>query len=113
MMCLNRFERTRGQFQFVIFMQALKEEGRVGEAAVAFRKTLSLDEGASPSLHVYRTMATMRQQMGEHAEAVRILDTALGFGKDEQVRTPGLLGVRIRIDDACHAPFRPHPSPYK
>lgn len=67
-------------------MQALKEEGRVEEAEAAFNQTISLDDPGQPSIGALRIMAQMRQQMGRHADAIKLLDRALGHDRDDQVR---------------------------
>ncbi len=61
------------------------------EAESALNHTLSLDDPSSPSIGAMRIMATMRQQKGEHASAIEVLDKALALQKDEQVR-PQVLG---------------------
>ncbi|GLI61283.1 hypothetical protein VaNZ11_003633 [Volvox africanus] len=67
--------------------QALKEEGRTTEAERALRKALSLDSVAQPSVHVMRVLAQMKQQKGEHAAAIKLLDRAISVAeaRDEQV----------------------------
>lgn len=67
-------------------LQALKEEGSIKEAEEAFEGVMRLDAPDSPSVHALRVIAQMRQQAGEHARAVEVLDRAIGYGKDEQVR---------------------------
>ena len=66
-------------------VQALKEEGRTKEAERAFLRALALDEPGSPSVHALRVMAQMRQQKGEHWSAIKILDKALSYNKEDQV----------------------------
>lgn len=66
-------------------MQALKEEGRVDEAEKAFDRVLGLDDPSSPSVAALRIMAQMRQQKGDHAGAIEILDKAIKQNKEEQV----------------------------
>ncbi|GIL49345.1 hypothetical protein Vafri_5718 [Volvox africanus] len=67
--------------------QALKEEGRTAEAERALQKALSLDSPAQPSVHVMRVLAQMKQQKGEHATAIKLLDRAISVAeaRDEQV----------------------------
>lgn len=78
--------------------QALKEEGRTKEADRAFTKALSLDDKGSPSLAAYRILAQMRQGLGNHAAAVKILDKAIGFSKPEMVGR--VLGCRVLVHAA-------------
>jgi tetratricopeptide (TPR) repeat protein len=66
-------------------LQALKDVGQTQEAETAFNRTLALDEPGSPSIGALRIMAQMRQQKGEHADAIRLLDKALAYNKDDQV----------------------------
>lgn len=67
--------------------QALKEEGRTKEAERALTRALALDPPDQPSVHVLRVLAQMRQQLGEHAAAVRLLERAVPLAqqKEEQV----------------------------
>lgn len=52
-------------------------------------QVLALDEPGSPNVHALRVMAQMRQQKGDHAGAVEILDKAIGYGKEDQVGGDG------------------------
>ncbi|KXZ44388.1 hypothetical protein GPECTOR_68g359 [Gonium pectorale] len=67
--------------------QALKEEGRTKEAERVLLQALTLDPPDAPSVHVLRVLAQMKQQQGQHAAAVRLLDRALPLAetRDEQV----------------------------
>ena len=67
-------------------LQALKEEGSVKEADRAFARSIALDTKEMPSLHAMRISAQMRQQKGEHGAAIRILDKAIAFQKEDYVR---------------------------
>lgn len=71
--------------------QALKEEGRTKEAERAFFKALALDLPDAPSVHALRIMAQMKQQRGEHAASIKVLDKVIGYNKEEQVH--GRVGV--------------------
>ncbi|KAF8058901.1 SRFR1 [Scenedesmus sp. PABB004] len=62
--------------------QALKEEGRVREAERALTQAMTLD--GAPCLAAYRLLATMRQGQGRQADAIKLLDKALGFKRPEQ-----------------------------
>ncbi len=74
--------------------QALKEEGRTKEAERALTRALALDPPDQPSVHVLRVLAQMRQQLGEHAAAVRLLERAVPMAqqKEEQVGRVGAIG---------------------
>ncbi|PNW88256.1 hypothetical protein CHLRE_01g021450v5 [Chlamydomonas reinhardtii] len=67
--------------------QALKEEGRTKEAERVLLKALALDPPDQPAVHVLRVLAQMKQQKGEHAAAIKLLDRALPVAeaRDEQV----------------------------
>lgn len=52
-------------------------------------QALTLADGTTPCLAAYRLLATMRQGQGRQREAVRLLDKALGYGREEQVREAG------------------------
>jgi tetratricopeptide (TPR) repeat protein len=65
--------------------QALKEAGRVQEAERALLRVLALDAPNQPTLAALRLLALMRQQQGQHARAIQVLDKALGHGKSELV----------------------------
>ncbi|GLC64956.1 hypothetical protein PLESTF_000225900 [Pleodorina starrii] len=67
--------------------QALKEEGRTKEAERVLLKALSLDPPDQPPVHVLRVLAQMKQQKGEHAAAIKLLDRAIPVAeaRDEQV----------------------------
>ncbi|KAG2452817.1 hypothetical protein HYH02_002163 [Chlamydomonas schloesseri] len=67
--------------------QALKEEGRTKEAERVLVKALALDPPDQPAVHVLRVLAQMKQQKGEHAAAIKLLDRALPVAeaRDEQV----------------------------
>ena len=69
-------------------VQALKEEGRTKEAERVLLKALALDPPDQPAVHVLRVLAQMKQQKGEHAAAIKLLDRALPVAeaRDEQVR---------------------------
>eukprot|EP00775_Hariotina_reticulata_P011921 gene11921-12065_t len=63
--------------------QALKEEGRVKEAERALTKAMTTADGA-PCMAAYRLLATMRQGQGRQADAIKVLDKALSFKREEQ-----------------------------
>ncbi|PNH05026.1 Tetratricopeptide repeat protein 13 [Tetrabaena socialis] len=71
---------------------ALKEEGRTKEAERVLLRALTLDPPDQPSVHVLRVLAQMKQQKGEHAAAIKLLDRALPLAeaKDEQAATEAL-----------------------
>uniref|UniRef100_A0A383VVQ9 Uncharacterized protein n=1 Tax=Tetradesmus obliquus TaxID=3088 RepID=A0A383VVQ9_TETOB len=63
--------------------QALKEEGRVKEAERALTKAMTSADGGA-CLAAYRLLATMRQGQGRQADAIKVLDKALGFKREDQ-----------------------------
>eukprot|EP00878_Enallax_costatus_P029471 GHUV01031958.1.p1 GENE.GHUV01031958.1~~GHUV01031958.1.p1 ORF type:complete len:414 (+),score=144.70 GHUV01031958.1:3-1244(+) len=87
--------------------QALKEEGRVKDAERALTKAMTTAEG-QPCLAAYRLLATMRQGQGRQADAIKVLDRALGHNRPEQVECISTFG-RCRcmynectcMDDIC------------
>lgn len=65
--------------------QALKEEGKVKDAERAFARVMALDQPDSPSVHALRMLGQMRQQRGDHLGAIKILDKAIAFKKEDHM----------------------------
>jgi len=63
--------------------QALKESGQVKGAERAFARLLALDSSDAPSLSALRILAQMRQQQGQHKQAIALVNKALAHKKDE------------------------------
>ncbi|DBA80252.1 hypothetical protein WJX79_002480 [Trebouxia sp. C0005] len=62
---------------WVNMAQARKELGHVTEAEAAFKKALSLDDPRSPGIHAMRVLAQMKQGLGDHWAAIRVLSKAI------------------------------------
>ena len=51
--------------------------GHVPEAEAAFKKALSLDDPQNPGVHAIRVLAQMKQGLGDHWAAIRVLTKAI------------------------------------
>ena len=51
--------------------------GHVAEAEAAFKKALSLDDPQNPGVHAIRVLAQMKQGLGDHKAAIRVLTKAI------------------------------------
>lgn len=51
--------------------------GQVAEAEAAFKKALSLMDPHSAGVHAMRVLAQMRQGLGDHKTAIKVLSKAI------------------------------------
>ena len=58
--------------------------GHVAEAEAAFKKALSLDDPRSPGIHAMRVLAQMKQGLGDHWAAIRVLSKAIDLDNNPE-----------------------------
>ena len=63
---------------------AVLQFGHVAEAEAAFTKALSLDDPKSPGVHAIRVLAQMKQGLGDHWAAIRVLTKAIELDKNPE-----------------------------
>ena len=70
--------------------------GHVAESEAAFRKTLSLNDPDNPGVHAMRMLAQMKQGLGDHWGAIRLLTKALDLDTNpERIQCLFLRGRRL------------------
>ncbi|KAL3144958.1 hypothetical protein ABBQ32_003464 [Trebouxia sp. C0010 RCD-2024] len=69
---------------WVNMAQARKEYGHVAEAEAAFTKALSLDDPKNPGVHAIRVLAQMKQGLGDHWAAIRVLTKAIELDRNPE-----------------------------
>ena len=58
--------------------------GHVAEAEAAFKKALSLDDPSNPGIHAMRVLAQMKQGLGDHWAAIRVLSKAIDLDNNPE-----------------------------
>lgn len=58
--------------------------GHVAEAEAAFKKALLLDDPRSPGIHAMRVLAQMKQGLGDHWAAIRVLSKAIDLDNNPE-----------------------------
>lgn len=56
----------------------------MAEAEAAFGKALSLDDPHSPGVHAIRVLAQMKQGLGDHWAAIRVLTKAIELSNNPE-----------------------------
>ncbi|KAL3145349.1 hypothetical protein ABBQ38_001606 [Trebouxia sp. C0009 RCD-2024] len=69
---------------WVNMAQARKEYGHVAEAEAAFTKALSLDDPKNPGVHAIRVLAQMKQGLGDHWAAIRVLTKTIELDRNPE-----------------------------
>ena len=84
--------------------------GHVAEAEAAFKKALSLDDPHNPGVHAIRVLAHMKQGLGDHKAAIRVLTKAIDLEtKPERIQCLFLRGKLVPCKYGacqCHAACR-------
>lgn len=71
------------------------------EAEAAFNKALSLDDPQNPGVHAIRVLAQMKQGLGDHWAAIRVLTKAIELNNNpERIQCLFLRGAGT-LPDVC------------
>lgn len=65
-------------------VHAVLQYGHVAEAEAAFTKALSLDDPKNPGVHAIRVLAQMKQGLGDHWAAIRVLTKTIELDRNPE-----------------------------